>query len=245
LNGGHLGQAVPWVLFVALLAFPAVVLWRRWAAAAFYYSTAGLMLVFFDVTQMTANRYFGMVFIFFLAALWLMADGLGQEFSPALIPGGPVLKRWWWVGWMGILFIQVLVGVFAFGEDLRRPFSQSRNAAEYLKTIQSGGKEVVVDGYGAGPQLCAYLREKVYYLTTGAEGSYCVWRLEYFPKPRLSIAEEFARNPGLRQMGEFILVSNRNLGGKLIDGYRLNPLKSFENSIVGENYYIYRVDPAL
>jgi hypothetical protein len=260
LNGGHLGRVMPWVLFVVLLAFPAVALRRKLSAMLFYYSGVGLMLLFFVVTQMTANRYFGMVYIFFLAAAWLTADGSGPVLSPALslasIPGGPVLKRLWWIGWLGILLVQVLVGVYAYGESLRRPFSQSRNTAEYLRGLRSGGRMIVLDGYTGGPQLCAYLEGKLYCLATGVEGSYCVWRKAYFPVPRLSIGEEFARNPGLRKMGEFILVSNRNLEGGLVGGnepvggsafvggYRLTPLKSFENSIVGENYYVYQVDPA-
>ena len=249
LNGGHLGRVVPWLLFLALLGFPAVVLRRRLAAMVFYYSGVGLMLLFFVVTQMTANRYFGMVYIFFLAAAWLMAEGSGpvegsgMVLSPVSIPGGRVLRRWWWIGWLGILLVQVLVGVYAFEEDVRRPFSQSRNTAEYLAGLQPAGRTIVLDGYTAGPQLCAYLREKLYCLATGVEGSYCVWRKAYFPVPRLSIGEEFARNPGLRGMGEFILVSNRNLTGEVVGGYRLTSLKSFENSIVGENYSIYRVDP--
>jgi hypothetical protein len=237
LNGGHLGRVVPWVLFVALLGFPAVVLRRRLAAMVFYYSGVGLMLLFFVVTQMTANRYFGMVYVFFLAAAWLMADGSGPVLTLSTV------RRWWWASWLGILVVQVLVGVYAFGEDIRRPFSQSRNTAEYLAALQPEGRAIVLDGYTAGPQLCAYLREKLYCLATGVEGSYCVWRKAYFPAPRLSIGEEFARDPGLRERGEFILVSNRNLANELVGGYQLTPLKSFENSIVGENYFVYRVDP--
>ncbi|HET6253998.1 MAG TPA: hypothetical protein VFE32_07985 [Puia sp.] len=259
LNAGHLGPVAPWVLCVALLAFPAYVLRRRVPAMLFYYSTVGLMLLFFVVTQMTANRYFGMGYVFFLAAAWLTADwpGLaangsgpaanesGPVLSPGWIPGGRAPGRLWWTAWLAILAVQVLVGVYAYEEDLRRPFSQSRNAAEYLRKLQPEGRPVVLDGYNAGPQLCAYLQDKLYCLATGVEGSYCVWRKAYFPTPRLSIGEELARNPGLQRMGEFILVSNRNLGGGLVGAYRLTPLKTFENSIVGENYFIYRVDPAL
>jgi hypothetical protein len=210
----------------------------------FYYPGVGLMLIFFVVTQMTANRYFGMVYIFFLAAAWLAADGAEPALSLASIPGGVVLRRLWWMGWLGILVVQVLVGVYAFGEDLRRPFSQSRNAADYLAGLQPAGRAIVLDGYTAGPGLCAYLEDKLYCLDTRSEGSYCIWQRRYFPLPRLSIGAEFARDPGLRRRGEFILVSDRNLSGELIGGYRVTLLKSFENSIVGENYYVYQIDPA-
>jgi hypothetical protein len=239
LNAGHLGAVLPILLFLLLLVFPAYYLRKDGKAGLFYYTVAGLMLVFFVATQMTANRYFGMVYIFFLAAAWLTADGSGPVLTEASVPGGRVGRRWWWVSWMAILGVQVAVGIYAFGEDLWRPFSQSRNAANYLKTA---GGPIVLDGYTAGPQLCTYLQRKIYCLTTGSEGSFCVWRKEYFPTPRLSIGEEFERNPDLQKMGEFILVSNRNLGDVLVGGRRLTLLKSFENSIVGENYYVYRAD---
>jgi hypothetical protein len=208
-----------------------------------YAVEVGLLLVFFDVTQMRANRYFGMVYIFFIAAAWLMADGKGLALTPETIRGGRLLRRAWWLAWLSILAVQVLVGVYAFGQDIVRPFSQSRNTAEYLRGLRAGGRMIVLDGYTAGPPLCAYLQCKLYCLTTGTEGSFCIWHRVNFPSPRPAIGEELARNPGLKRT-EFILVSNRNLGTERVGGYRVIALKSFENSIVGENYYIYQVDPA-
>jgi hypothetical protein len=243
LSAGHLGPVVPYLLFLVLLVFPAYYLWGKTKALLFYYSGTGLMLVFFIVTQMTANRYFGMVYLFFLAASWLTTDGSGPVLTQASVTGGRVLRRVWWMGWLGILTVQVIVGVYAFVQDLRRPFSQSRNAAEYLRSLQPSGRPVLLDGYTAGPQLCAYLREKLYCLETAREGSFCVWRSAYFPSPRLSIGEEFQRNPVLGSIGEFVLVSNRKLADGMVDHRRVTFLKSFENSIVGENYYVYQVDP--
>ena len=253
----HGGPVLPFLLFAVLLVFPAVYLRRRFAAIVFYYSGLGLLMVFFVATQMTANRYFGMVYVFFLAAAWLTADGAGEVLSTNSVPGGLWVRRSWWVGWITILVVQVVVGLYAYCADLRRPFSQSRNTADYLRSLGADGCPIVVDGYTAGPMLCAYLEEKLWNLSSGGESSYCIWRSAYFPSPRLSVAQEFARYPGLRELGEFILVSNRNLGeggviggdagvsggDRGVAGYRLTALKSFENSIVGENYYVYRVDP--
>jgi hypothetical protein len=56
-----------------------------------------------------------------------------------------------------------------------------------------------------------------------------------------------SRAPGLRRFGGFILVSNRKIGEDSIRSaggdYRLTTLKYFENSIAGENYYVYEADP--
>ena len=252
LNAGHLGPVMSGVLFVGLLLFPAVLLRRNRAALWSFAVEVGLLLLFFDVTHMTANRYFGMVYIFFIAAAWLTVaesgtspapTGAGSLLSPEMVPGGRLVQRGWWLGWLCILVVQVLVGVYAFSQDIARPFSQSRNAAEYLRKLRSGGCRIVLDGYTAGPQLCAYLQCRLYCLTTRTESSFCVWSRSNFPLPRPAIGEEFAQDPSLHDGGEFILVSNRYLGTERAAGYRLTLLKSFENSIVGENYYIYQADP--
>jgi hypothetical protein len=240
--GAHSGAVGAVMLSVALLVFPVFYLRKKVAAAIFYYSTTGLLLVVFVATQMTANRYFGMVFIFFLAAAWLTAGASGEVLDERAVPGGAWVRRSWWLAWVGILGIQVAVGLYAYEEDLRRPFSQSRNAAKFIRDLGVDRRRIVVDGYTAGAPLSVYLREKLWNLSTGAEASFCVWRPAYFPSPRPSIGTEFALYPGLRTPGEFILVSDRDLGRAATDGFRLTPLKSFVNSIVGENYYIYQVD---
>jgi hypothetical protein len=187
-----------------------------------------------------------MSFIYFLAAAWLSADGSGEAFSVANMPGNRSAKLFlrFWV--FGVLILQSIIGIFAFEQGLTRPFSQSKNAVRYIQSLQPRGEKIVVDGYITGPMLCAYLGEKVFYLATGQDGSYVIWKSSYF-SPKLSISQAIARNPGLRLFGEFILVSNRK--EDLADihsangNYRLSPLQSFENGIINENFYIYRVDP--
>lgn len=257
-NSGHFWNSywlnknnIPWViesvLFLGLLVFPALLLRKKIGPFFFYYTCIGMLLMFFVVTQMVGSRYFGMVYIFFLAAAWMTADESGEVFSMPSIPGGRGIKLAFLTGLYGILVIQTGVGIYALEQDIRRPFSESKPTADYLKGLQPGGRQIVVDGYNAGPPLCAYLEGKVFYLATGAEGSYCVWKKSYFPWPRPSISEEIAQNPGLRRFGEFILVSNRNLSTDSIrsagGNYRLKALKSFDKSIIGENYFVYQVDP--
>ncbi|HEY4108859.1 hypothetical protein [Puia sp.] len=227
------GRIIGIALFLLLLTFPALFLHRARKALLFYYACAGLLLLFFDVTQMTAARYFGMVFIFFLVACWLAAKG-----RPDALADTPFFFR---ALLYGIIGLQLIIGWFAFEQDLTRPFSQSRNTVRYLQSLPPGEK-IVVDGYNSGPMLCAYLQGKVFYLTTGAEGSFCVWKKSWFPYPRPSIAEELAQWPALRQLTRFILVANRPLTNTESPHFQLTPLRSFENSIQGENYYVYQVD---
>lgn len=251
------------VLFLLFLGFPAMLLRGRRQALLFYYICAGLLFLFFDVTQMTAARYFGMVFIFFLAAAWLSAVQSPPDVLPvarsdvqpvaqpnALAGVNPLVRKTFY----SLLALQLLIGAYAFEQGLTRPFSQSRNTARYLMSLP-GDERIVVDGYNSGPMLCAYLQRKVFYLATGAEGSFCVWKRSYFPNPRPPIDQELAQWPALRQARGFVLVSNRllttlpaqntALSGKDIEEphFQLIPLHFFEGSIQGENYYVYQVDP--
>ena len=188
----------------------------------FYYTSVALLLLFFSVTQMTAARYFGMVFVFFLVALWI-GGGL---------PSVPVGLR---VGFYGVLVLQVAVGVYAWVEDYRLPFSESRDVVAFLEGHGLSGEEVVVDGYNSGPMLAAYLKRDVFYLATGSLGSFCMWKKIYFPSPRPSIKEELARCPELGR--RFILVSNRDLGS---GGAGLTKLAAFANSMIREDFFIYQ-----
>ncbi|HEV3412766.1 MAG TPA: hypothetical protein VG101_09820 [Puia sp.] len=246
LNQEHIGGVFEIILFLFLLIVPGIVLKRNIKAVLFYYTSLFFLLSFFVVTQQTAARYFGMSFIYFLAAAWLSADGSGDAFSVANLPGNRRVKLFlrYWV--FGVLILQSIIGIFVFEQGLTRPFSQSRNAVRYIQSLQPSGEKIVVDGYITGPMLCAYLGGNVFYLATGQEGSYVIWRSSYF-SPKLSISQAIARNPALRGFGEFILVSNRKEDPADIHSangnYRLSPLQSFENGIVNENFYIYRVDP--
>lgn len=228
-TGGFTGS----LLFLLLLALPAIILYKHSGALLFYYGAVFLLLVFFDVTQMTAARYFGMVFVFFLTAAWLAADGRPDALALATPPARIALYA--------ILALHLLIGAYAFQQDLTRPFSQSRNTSRYLLTLPKN-QPIVVDGYNAGPMLCAYLRDSVFYLATGRKGSFCVWRRAYFPNPRPSIDEQLAQWPALSRLPRFTLVSNRSLDTVKDPHFQLIRLSSFGNSIQGENYWVYQVN---
>jgi hypothetical protein len=249
LSPGKTGPFIGALMFLFFLGFPALVLWRRRPALLFYYACAGLLFVFFDVTQMTAARYFGMVFILFLAAAWLSAAGQPGTSQDALAGINPIVKT----TFFAILAIHMAIGAYAYGQELTRPFSQSRNTARYLQSLPAG-ETIAVDGYNCGPMLCAYLRGKLFYLATGTEGSFCVWKSSYFPNPRPTIGQELARWPDLLKAQRLILVANRPLtppetripaspGTDIEDPhFQLIPLRSFVGSIQGENYYVYQVN---
>jgi hypothetical protein len=244
-SGGHFwnsywlneGRVPAWgwsVLFMGLTLFPWAVLRDSRKALIFYYSSLAPLLFFFVVTNFTASRYFGMVYVYFLAAVWMKGG---------IVTVPPLLKA-------AIYFIfclHVVIGVYALSDDILHPFSGSRDAAAFLSGHGLAGERLAVDGCIAGPMLCAYLDKKVYYLDIDQVGSYLTWKKSWFPPHRRSIEDEIKGSTHIRDWQDFILVSNRKITNDSLpcsdrgNYYKLKPLAEFENSIVAwEVYYIYQ-----
>ena len=104
------------------------------------------------------------------------------------------------------------IALFALGRITRRPFTQAKNAINYIQDRGLAGEEVTVDGYNAGPMLSAYLGRPVFYLNIDQMGSWVYWKQSYFPNPRRTIEEEMtACAAHLEGLDKFILISNRKL----------------------------------
>lgn len=246
IDGPGIGNFVKVVLFLLLLLFPGAVLKDHRKALIFYYSSLFLLLAFLVVTGIGAARYFGMVFIYFLSACWIAGNGANPFFSFGSAGKASFLRIFSRSIFCFILVVQFGVGLYALEQDIRRPFSQSKNAIAYVKEQQLAGQAVVVDGYIAGPALCVYLEKKVWYLNTGGEGSFCYWRRPYFPIPPKTITEEMGQSPFLQKFDKFLLLSNREIDGKLVQegtaDFRFNPSRSFQGGILpAEDCYIYQV----
>ena len=228
------------VFLVLLLAFFVLLPWVLWRrdikTLVFYYVSFFFIWAFFIVTQQTATRYFGMVYIYFLAAWWMAGGNWGAV--------GPGLAKVVRVMLYGILFIQVGVGLLAYEQDIARPFSSSKDAVDFLKKKGLDSQAIVLDGYNGGPMISAYLGRELYCTTTGKEGSYVIWKTSYWPRPRPTIGQEIARSPYLQGLNSYVIVSTLKLDTGRIEvgdrAWRLSCLASFTGSVVKENFFIYQ-----
>lgn len=233
------------ILFAFLLFFPALLIGKDRRALVFYYSSLVLLFAFLVVTQISATRYFGMAYVFFLAACWMAGNRSGNVFSMERMPGRAGVRSFSRVALYSILCLQVIIGIYALVQNFSRPFSESGNAIRYIQANRLADQAIVVDGYNAGPVLSAYLGKKVFYLDIGREGSYCTWKKSYFPVPRKSVGAEMAQSAFLYGLDRFVLVSNRQMDMDMIQSadshFQFVPLDSFRNSmILSENYFIYQ-----
>jgi hypothetical protein len=165
LQDRNIGAILRDILFLFFLAFPGFVLWkteRARRAMLFYYSSVVILLAFFIVTQLAASRYFGMVYIYFLAACWMTGNDSGDVFSLKHLQARPRLRLLLRTSLYAVLIAQILIGAFALEQDFSRPFSQAKNAIGYIRDRGLTGQEIAVDGYNSGPMLSAYLGRAVY-----------------------------------------------------------------------------------
>jgi hypothetical protein len=246
LQDRNIGVVVRDILFLFFVAFPGLILHKAVRAMVFYYTSVLILLAFFMVTHLAATRYFGMVYIYFLAACWMTCYDSGDVFSLKQLPGPPAFRLFLQSSFYLILFAQIVIGLFALEQDFTRPFSQSKNTIGYIQDQHLAGQQIAVDGYNAGPVLSAYLGRQIYYLDIGQPGSWIYWKKSYWSNPRRTIEQEMSGSAYLQGLDKFILISNRRLDTRNMrsgnKSFQLAPLDSFVNSIlIGENYYISQV----
>jgi hypothetical protein len=227
---------------VALLLFAITILflYKSRKALLFYVPPVGLLTVFFAMSGLGGSRYFGLFFIYFIAALWLAYyDGV-TIFSKGNVSA---IKKWApQVFIYAILINQFFTGLYMYTTDFKKPFSQAKNTIDYLKANNLDTQPLAFDGYNAGPPLSAYLGRKILYLDFDQYGSFCIWKRTYLPYPRRSLMDEISSSSHIRGSKEFILVTNRNNEVSNNLTYSFNKLASFEGAVIdGEDYYIYRV----
>ena len=226
----------------ALLLFAITILfiYKSRKALLFYVPPVGLLTVFFAMSGLGGSRYFGLFFIYFVAALWLAYyDGV-NIFQKG---NGSVIKKWApQVFIYAILINQLFTGIYMYSADFRKPFSQAKNTIDYLKANHLDTQPLAFDGYNAGPPLSAYLGKKILYLDFDQYGSFCIWKRAYLPYPRRSLMDEISSSNHINGPKEFILVTNRDNEVNNNSIYSFNKLASFEGAVIdGEDYYIYRV----
>lgn len=234
---------------LVVLIFPIFLLNKSIKAIVLYYTTTFLIMLFFFVTQMAAARYFGIIFICFIAAYWISKYEIhGSKFKEKSILRNPLL----YLTTKSLLFVcllcQLFAGVYAYAEDYFHPFSQAKNTVNYLRKNKLNNEVIVVEGYNSGPSLSAYLQKKIFYLSINQPGSFCYWKKSFFPANKATLKQEIALSDYVNHFNQFVLISNKSIDEnerEFISGnntFKIKELQHFENSIVqSENYFVYLV----
>src|SRR5206468_5296288 len=141
------------VLAVALVAAAAFALRRDRAALTALLVGTSLMLLFIYLKYSGGMRHHGHAFILLIVAIWIARRRVQPaRANPALV---------------ALLICQVVAGIYFVVQDLRGPFSFSKDLTEYVLTLPRTTPVVVAEPTFlsfTGPVLSGYLRKPLPYV---------------------------------------------------------------------------------
>lgn len=135
-----------------------------------------------------------------------------------------------------MLLLNFLGGVGAYYMDYKYPFSEAKNAAEYIKNNNMQDMLLLGDKDYSTIPVSAYLNKKINTLNINNDNGFIVWN-----KSRLTMSdfteEEIIKKIDKDQKDVLVILNY-----KLPDTSKMYCIKSFEDSIVeSENYYLYLI----
>jgi hypothetical protein len=171
------------VLGAALFSVGAFALRRDRAALATYLSGSFAILAFVYLKYTGGLRHHGHLFVLLLVAVWMTRAARDEAAAahpavarqPAAAVSPPAV--WWNAVLVMLLLVQAAAGAYFVVEDVRKPFSVSKQLTAYVRGLPPSAQVVVAHpaflNY-AGPVLSGYLEHPVPYILSHrvVRGSY-------------------------------------------------------------------------
>lgn len=227
------------IISLVFFALPFLFFKRRFSLVLFFYLGAVVLILFFFLSGLNAVRYYGFTFLLLTCCFWLDRSGIPAE-TPNVLKVFSIRPEIQNRFFAAVLIIHVASAVPSYLLDMKRPFSNSKNAAEVIlndKTIT----DYLSAGCGAAP-VSTYLKEKVFYLNIQAYSSFC---LSGKPGSADEVESRIIEDA-------LTFVNQTHQPAYLITHFQLKETVStnfvlageFEHSITrNEDYFIYKVIP--
>jgi len=239
------------VLGIASLCIPLVLFAKNKLSLLFVYNCMLVTFVLLYITQLSAARYHGIFVIILIVGFWISFEQKKQATSLLPFISDKVLttaRRFLIIGIFGLHFVS---GLTAYALDFAKPFTQAKNTVAFLQENALDHKVIATKACD-GSAISAYLERPVFFASSNAYGSYCVWGN---PEQVIGRSEKEVLNSLksvlLQEKESIIFISYQAI-------FDTNPewitrdntikikfLKSFEESILNKgNYYIYEMELA-
>ncbi len=215
----------------------------------FYLSANLAIFAFTYVKFLGSTRHFGFLYLTLITAFWLAnyypnSNFLVNKFKlkSELLN---VVKKWHYIAFMIILYVQFLGGIIGFSRDalsfhFTNPYSASRQTANYIQKNDLNNEFIVASEDATMAALSGYLNRKFYYPELQRIGSFTL-----FTKER----QEISHSEVLKQVN-FLLKNDQSLAKILLilnskleineTNLNITPLQSFEKSLIrNEKFYLY------
>jgi hypothetical protein len=251
LTGPDASRAIMAVVSLGLGAAALAHLRRRAHAMLFYVATSLAFLLFSYAMFQGAMRHQGHLFIALVAAFWLAASppAAGARSGETAMRAGTAQARAGVAGkhvgaprWFAaLLVIQVIAGILAWQADLRRPFSEARAAARFIRKERLDALPMFGDRAPPASSLQPYLEAPIVYLADGKRGGYIEYgeaMAEKLPDPPRMWANLLRETLG-EPSGRALLILNYPIESPP-RRYSTREVARFTGSLVGdEDYFLY------
>jgi uncharacterized membrane protein len=137
-----------------------------------------------------------------------------------------------------LLFLHLLGGVFAMAMDLRYPFSDTKEVAQFL-AAHAGTTTVIAGNDFMVSPMTAYLNRKVYMLESGVFGTFMVWNNKRRAKDSNETIQ--ALNELLNHGNQDLLFVSRRPWDPGTSDLEISELAKFTKSLNGDTFYVYQV----
>ncbi|HEX3128316.1 MAG TPA: hypothetical protein VH394_13380 [Thermoanaerobaculia bacterium] len=223
----HLQNWVTALIGVALIGVAIMTLRRSRPALVLFLSGTAALLAFSYLKYAGYARHHGFHFLLLLACLWIAREASRERTSERLL--------------VALLAIQIVAGVWIFGQDLVRPFSAAQATAEFLRDPQYA--EMTILGYrdSVSTPVAGYLGRPFYYPQSRSLGTYVLWNQDRVGEVPFGEMCRLLRRQVRQHREGVLLVFNQP---PPLCGARLKPeeLASFRDSLLPEEGYgVYRL----
>lgn len=167
-----LSKPIAVILGVLSLLTPYFLFYKSKTLLCYSYFTIFCMGIFFFITQLSANRYYGVLYLMLIVGLWLQVYIKESELSINISRN--ILKKIRPTLLYTILTLQCIAGVFAYTKDVVTPFTTAKLAFEYLQEKGLENKIIASQSCGGMP-LSSYLESQVYFTKLDKFESFCPW----------------------------------------------------------------------
>ncbi len=144
---------------------------NKWLLGYSYF-TLFCVGVFFYITQLSANRYYGVLYVMLIVGLWLQVYSKKRGLNYIIFE--EILKKIRPILIYTILTLQCIAGVFAYTKDITTPFTTAKIALKYIQDNGFENKTIATQSCGGMP-LNAYLEGPVYFTKLDSFESFCPW----------------------------------------------------------------------
>lgn len=230
------------------LSVPLFLFYKNKTIIAYSYFTICCVGLFFYITQLSAARYFGVLYLMIIVGLWLQAY-LKADTSRFKI-SEEILKKIRNTIIYSILFLQSIAGIYAYTMDVKTPFTAAEKTAQFI--AENGYKTNVIASQScSGTAISAYLEKKVYFTKTNSFESFCPWNHPQLNEKQSKEGIISSLEKVLESTQESVIFVSNHPIFSLQEQEKwetptakisCNFLQKFEESIINKGtYYVYKI----